>query len=507
MSELSSDFSFAFRLDRGLNLAVEWITGAFQRIVGVDPQMLWGQGWLQFLPPEARSRIVALLEAARPGVQGVHDVPIRVAEHQERQLELHAYTVATGEAGELRVIGAARDITDTRRAEAERRELERRMHEGARLESLGRLSGGIAHDFNNLLSVILGNARLAESDLPDAETVRGRLKRIRTAADHAALLTDQMLTYAGKAPSDRKVIDVSQSVREMTELVRAALPEGCEFATDLEPGLCIEADETQIRQVVLNLITNAAEALEDGTGHVELRTGRLHACTSDLAGAQGAVDAAPGEYVLLEVRDSGCGMDAETRGHIFEPFFSTKFTGRGMGLASLLGIVRGHGGVATLDSVPGRGTTARVLLPGVHKEPARRPTAAPADSGDVRSVGCILVVDDDPDVVEIASEFLRREGFEVVATHGGREGIERLRAEGDRIDAVLLDLSMPDVGGEPAFLEMRAIRPGLPVILTSGFSEEFVSKRFSAPGAAGFLRKPYAPEDVVACVRAALRPR
>ncbi len=507
VSELSSDFSFTFRMDRELKLTIEWITGAFQRITGVDPQALSGHGWLELLPPDTRSLIVPAFEDARPGEYAVREVPLHTAEHGERRLELRAYTRATDKPGELRVIGAARDVTDARRAEAERLEMERRMHESGRLESLGRLSGGIAHDFNNLLSVILGNARLAESDLPDGDAVRGRLKRIRTAGEHAALLTDQMLTYAGKAPTDRKVIDVSRSVREMTELMRAALPEGGELETDLESGLHIEADETQIRQVVLNLITNAGEALEGGTGRVELRTERLHARASDLAGAQGAADPAPGEYVAVEVRDSGCGMDAETRERIFDPFFSTKFTGRGMGLASVLGIVRAHGGVATLKSMPGRGTTARVLLPLVHEKPSAQPAAAPPGSGGAPRVGRILVVDDDPDVLEVASEFLRRDGFEVVATSGGREGVERLRAEADRIDAVVLDLSMPDVGGEPAFLEMRAIRPGLPVILATGFSEEFASERFKAPGAAGFLRKPYAPEDLVACVRAALRPR
>jgi PAS domain S-box-containing protein len=505
VSELSSDFSFAFRLDPRLRLTVEWITGAFQRLAGVDPQALADFGWQEMLPPEARDATIAALKAARPGEHGVQDIPIHTDQHGERLLELRAHTLATDTPNELRVLGSARDVTEARRALAERRDLEHRMHESARLESLGRLSGGIAHDFNNLLSVILGNARLAEEDLPEPDPLRVRLMRIRTAGEHAARLTDQMLTYAGKAPTDRRVIDVSESVAEMSELVRASLPEGCQFEIALEPGLCIEADETQIRQVVLNLITNAGEALADGKGRVDLRTGSFQAQDSDLVNTLGHPDPTPGEYAVIEVADTGCGMDSETRERIFDPFFSTKFTGRGMGLASVLGIVRSHGGVASLESAPGQGTRVRVLLPRVHQPPTALSAAPPAHSTNPHPGSRIMVVDDDPDVLEVAGEFLRREGFQVVAISGGREAIERLREDSDRIAAVILDLSMPDMGGEEAFLEMRAIRPELPVILASGFSQEFASIRFSAPGSAGFLRKPYSPEDMLACLNAALR--
>jgi CheY-like chemotaxis protein len=313
-----------------------------------------------------------------------------------------------------------------------------------------------------------------------------------------------MLTYAGKAPSDRKVIDASEVVSGMLELVRAALPDSCQLDLDLAPGLRIEADETQIQQVVLNLVTNAGEALEGARGRVGLRVTPLLAGPADLAGAHGAADAKPGEYVALEVRDSGRGLDPEARERIFDPFFTTKFTGRGMGLASTLGIVRSHGGVAGLESAPGRGTTARVLLPRVRAVETAPSATAPVAARSEHATGRILVVDDDPAVLELASEFLTRAGFAVIATRGGREGIERLRDEGDSIDAVVLDLSMPDVGGEQAFLEMRQIRPGLPIVLASGFSEEFASERFGAPGTAGFLRKPYTPEALVECVRAAL---
>jgi PAS domain S-box-containing protein len=504
ISELSSDLSFAFRLDRELQLTLEWSTGAFQRIAGADPQALEGRGWLDFLSEEPRRDLAIAVETSDSGGQGVREIAVRTRDGAERRLEVRTSTRLNAETGEFRVVGSARDVTETRRIEAESRELEHRVHESERLESLGRLSGGIAHDFNNLLSVILGNVRLAEADLPSDAPIQTRLARIGTAADHAARLTDQMLTYAGKAPTDRKVIDVSELLSRMLELVRAALPASCQLDLDLAPDLRIEADETQIQQVVLNLVTNAGEALEGARGRVGLRIAPLLAGPADLAGAHGAADAKPGEYVALEVRDSGRGLDPEVRERIFDPFFTTKFTGRGMGLASTLGIVRSHGGVASLESTPGRGTRARVLLPRVRAVEARPPGAAPVAERSEHSTGRILVVDDDPAVLELASEFLTRAGFTVIATRGGREGIERLRDEGDSIDAVVLDLSMPDVGGEQAFLEMRQICPGLPIVLASGFSEEFASERFRAPGTAGFLRKPYAPEELVECVRAAL---
>jgi PAS domain S-box-containing protein len=504
ISELSADFSFAFRLDRDLRLTLEWSTGAFQRITGADPQALEGRGWLDFLPEGPRRDLAVAVETADVGGQAIREITLLARDGAERQLEVRSNTRLNAATGVLRVVGSARDVTETRRIEAERRALERRVHESERLESLGRLSGGIAHDFNNLLSVILGNARLAEADLPGDAPIQARLARIRRAADHAARLTDQMLTYAGKAPTDRQVIDVSEAVSRMLELVRAALPDSCELDLDLAPGLRIEADETQIQQVVMNLVTNAGEALEGERGRVGLRIAPLLAGPSDLAGAHGAEDAKPGEYVALEVRDSGRGLDPEARERIFDPFFTTKFTGRGMGLASTLGIVRSHGGVAGLESTPGRGTTARVLLPRV-RAAETAPSATALETGrSEHSTGRILVVDDDPAVLELAGEFLTRAGFTVIATRGGREGIERLRDEGDSIDAVVLDLSMPDVGGEQAFLEMRQIRPGLPIVLASGFSEEFASERFGAQGTAGFLRKPYAPEALVECVCAAL---
>jgi PAS domain S-box-containing protein len=503
VSELSSDFSFAFDLDAELNLTIEWMTGAFERITGADPSVLSGRGWLEFLPPQQQRVVSAVMRAARPGERASREIPLRALDGSEHWIELRAYTEESDSPGALRVVGAGREVTDRRRLEAERRKLERSTYASERLESLGRLSGGIAHDFNNLLSVILGNAALAEDDLGDEAGLRTRLSRIRSAADHAARLTEQMLAYAGKAQTTRSVVDASAAVEQLLDLVRATLPQDCAFDASLTPGLWIEAEVVQIQQVVMNLVTNAIEALEGGRGRVGLRVAALAELPADLEGAEGAPEPRSGPYVVIEVQDDGRGMDASTREQVFEPFFSTKFTGRGMGLASTLGIVRAHGGVAVFESAPARGTTARVFLPRVDAQEAR-PARAEQVSSAAQVRGRILVVDDDPDVLEVAAEFLRRDGFEVLCAVGGREGVERVQEEQEAIDAVLLDLSMPGLGGEQAFLAMRQIRPDLPIVLATGFSEALGSDRFRAPGASGFVRKPFDQESLVASVVAAL---
>jgi len=312
-----------------------------------------------------------------------------------------------------------------------------------------------------------------------------------------------MLIYTGKAPTDRKIIDLSRTVEETLELVRASLPEGCRLSLDLPAGMWIGADETQIRQVILNLVTNAAEALDDADGEVNLRTFRCEAGADLLAGGQGVADPEPGRYVGLEVQDTGHGMDAATRAHVFEPFFTTRFSGRGMGMASVLGIVRGHGGVILVDSERDRGARLCALLPAAERAEARPgpDSPPPAKHG---PGGRVLVVDDDPGVLEVATAFLVRAGFQVCGARGGREAIAQIETEPDAYDAVLLDLAMPDVGGDRAFRELRALRPDLPIVVTTGYSEELAAQRLTSPGVSGFVRKPFDPGELAECVRAAI---
>jgi CheY-like chemotaxis protein len=266
----------------------------------------------------------------------------------------------------------------------------------------------------------------------------------------------------------------------------------------------VEGEPTQLRQVIMNLVTNASEALGDRPGRVSVSGGLMTADAAYLAAIPGSGDLRPGEYVYLEVSDSGDGISPKLQRRIFEPFFSTKFTGRGLGLATVLGIVRGHGGAIRLESEPGRGTCFRVLLP-----PAARVAPPPDREEEVPPTQLsgrqILVVDDEEAVLELAGEFLLRGGLDPITAGGGLEALEILRRDTDEaIDAVVLDLSMPELDGHETLLEIRRLRAALPVIITSGYGVASSSERFTSDDAVSFLRKPFDPEDLIDALRAAL---
>jgi nitrogen-specific signal transduction histidine kinase/CheY-like chemotaxis protein len=400
------------------------------------------------------------------------------------------------------------DVTGRRNAEAERLTFERRMQQTQKLESLGVLAGGIAHDFNNLLMVILGNTDLAFAKTPPESPLRPLLANIETTAQRAADLTNQMLAYSGKGRFTVEPINLSRLVAEMGHLLATVISKRAVVAYHLEPGLPhVEADATQIRQVVMNLITNASDALggEEGTISVATRVAEI----AHGAPEPGVLDhhLPPGLYAAVEVSDSGCGMDDETLARIFDPFFTTKQAGRGLGLASVLGIVRGHRGGIRVQSGPGRGTTFSVLLPVAPRAPAadddgeERPAAArPPDAPRSR----VLVVDDEGDVRRTAQAMLEEVGFEVVAAADGAEGVEVFLAQRGRLGAVLLDMTMPRMGGEEAFRQMHRIDPSVPVILMSGFDEQEAVARLEGRGLAGFIRKPYRLQALVAKLREAI---
>ncbi len=497
VSELSSDYSFAMRVDRDLSMRIEWVTDAFFRITGYAPAELQDRGWLAIIDPGDRGEYQAHFKKVLAGQSDVLRTRILTKSGDERWLEVRFGTRHDEADGAVRIVGAASDVTERVAAERERRRLDQHMQEVQRFESLGVMAGGIAHDFNNVLTVILGNARLSLAELGSGSPLRRRLSRIQAAAEYASGLTGQMLTYSGKGSLELHPMDLSQVARDMLDLLRASSAKksslDVELATDLP---AVEGDETQIRQVILNLVSNASQALAEPGGRIDLRTGVAHLKVRDLADAFGTLDPAPGEYVYLEVADTGEGIGVEQQARVFEPFFTTKRGGRGLGLASVLGIVTAHRGVITLESRPGKGATFRVLLPRSSRAAESKPAVARPDR-EVRRSGTILVVDDDEWVLDLAREFLQRAGFTVLTAPGGRAGVDLVRARGDEIDAVVLDLIMPEMNGEEAFEEMRRIRPDLQVVLASGYGKEMSPERFFARGVAGVLFKPYEPEELV----------
>jgi signal transduction histidine kinase len=407
-----------------------------------------------------------------------------------------------GDPAEFQSLG--RDVTERKLAEEEQRRLEAQLQHAQKLESLGVLAGGIAHDFNNLLMGVLGNADLGLATMAPETPGRHYLQKIETAAMRAAELTNQMLAYSGKGRFLVERIQFNRVVEEMVHLLRTVISKKATLKFDFTQNLpTIEADASQIRQVVMNLITNASEAIGDTSGVIGLSTGVLEADSRYLSETYLDDELPEKEYVYLEVSDTGSGMDQETRQKIFDPFFTTKFTGRGLGLAAVLGIVRGHKGAIKVYSEPGRGTSFKVLFPRSENTPVAR-EEEPKRAAAARPGTTILIVDDDESVLNVAKRMLQKSGYIVLTAVDGRRGVELYRQHAGEIDLVLLDMTMPQMGGEEAFGELRRIRSDVRVILSSGYSEQDATNRFAGKGLAGFIQKPYRSAELLVKVREVL---
>jgi nitrogen-specific signal transduction histidine kinase len=397
------------------------------------------------------------------------------------------------------------DITERRLAEEQRLALERKMLETQRLESIGVLAGGIAHDFNNLLTAILGNAGLVLLELPAKSNAHDTVERIVRAAEQAADLTKQMLAYSGRGHFLIRPLDLNIIIAESRSLIDTSIGINVELRYDLAHTLpVVEADAAQIRQVLLNLMLNAAEAIDDQAGVIELHTTAVPAAQAGLAQLDLAPEQIAEEYVLLRVSDTGGGMDAETRTHMFDPFFSTKFTGRGLGLAAVLGIVRGHHGGLRVQSEPGHGTIVTVLLPSMRQ--TLPPAEAPPESvqlthSPVAASDTVLVVDDDSAVRAVAARMLERLGCKVLQAADGQAAIELFQINCEAIALVLLDLVMPQLSGDQVWRELQRVKPGAHVIVMSGYTKHEVAQLFSALTPTGFLQKPFTSEELRSAVR------
>jgi len=406
----------------------------------------------------------------------IRDV-VSVIKEQDRPVALRGYFV---------------DITERRRAEEDLRKLELQVRHSQRLESLGILAGGIAHDFNNILTGLLGNADLALWDLPKHSALRPLLEDIQQAGRRAAELTGQMLAYSGKGKFVVEDVDISALVHDMKSLLESATTKKVGLSYELAADLpAVRADATQLRQIVLNLVGNAFEAIGGESGVVALSTYVTDGDSASLELVDEPWPLAAGPYATIEVTDSGCGMDEETRAKVFEPYFSTKFTGRGLGLAAVQGIVRGHHGAIIIESIPGKGTTFKVLLPASGRTVEAIEARATEPESDWQSSGTILVVDDEAMVRRVVVRILKRAGFRVLTAEDGIEAVALFRELHAEIDGVLLDLKMPRLDGEETFIELRKIKHDVRVILSSGYSEHESTKRWGDKGLAGFLQKPY----------------
>jgi len=368
ISEVTSDFAFSLLVEPDGRLTPEWRTGAVYRASGYTLEEFdaLGSSVFNLVHPEDRARL-ADMQARLVATGEEESVEFRLVmkDGQPRWFEANVRAVLDLETGKpIRLIGAASDITEKRQAEEEKRRLEDQMRCIQKIESLGILAGGVAHDFNNLLMGILGNTELVMMDLPPDSPLREYLREIDSAARRASNLSNQMLAYSGHGHFVVESVDLSALVREVGQLIESAIGKSGAIEYRLMDGLpAIVADTLEMRQVVLNLASNAAEALSGGGGKVTIATGVLEADRACLASTYVDDGLPEGQYVFIEVSDNGAGMNGETLAKIFDPFFSTKFPGRGLGLAAVLGIVRGHHGAISVQSAPGQGSTFRILLP------------------------------------------------------------------------------------------------------------------------------------------------
>ncbi|MEI6305590.1 MAG: ATP-binding protein, partial [Deltaproteobacteria bacterium] len=387
------------------------------------------------------------------------------------------------------------DISDRIIAVEEKQLLEQQLQHTQKLESLGVLSGGIAHDFNNILAIIVGYCSLTKMDY---ETAENNIAEIEKAAERAAALCRQMLAYAGKAQLSMSQINMRSLTDEMVTMLKATLPQNAEINPDLSTDVpSINGDSSQIRQIIMNLIINASEAI--GKEHGEIR---VSLATTDIKTGQSEQDyngntIPPGKYVYLEVTDNGCGMDEETKWRIFEPFYTTKFTGRGLGMSAVLGIIKSHGGALQLHSQLGQGTTFKVYLPVPLTDSAgNENTSASLSSAPWKGSGTILLVEDEDQVRLIAKALLKNIGFYVLEAVNGKEALELYQKNATDITLVMTDMGMPIMDGYELFSELKKLNPELPIIVSSGYGDAEVNSRIDIDNIAGLISKPYRSDQL-----------
>ena len=390
------------------------------------------------------------------------------------------------------------DITESKRLEMERRHLLTQ-----KLESLRTMAGGIAHDFNNQLMAVLGNLELALDDTPSNSMAEANIKKAIHATETSAALSRQMLTYAGSSLFSHVILDINVLLNE--DLFMMQKVGANRLILNLADGGSlprIKGDPDQIRRLLINILNNASEAIADNDGQITVKTGVIDCDETCLNRSHLDKKPKPGSFVFLEVSDTGCGMDAETLHRVLDPFFTTKFIGRGLGMAEVMGIVKGHDGAITVDSEVGKGSTIRVLFPVFQKtccplnktERVAEPHSSAAGSPSRKKT--ILVVEDEEMIRELVVSRLKVLGYNTMQASDGVEGIGVFRDGADKIDLVILDYVMPRMNGIEVFEELILIKPDVKVIISSGYSEDVVLERLTGPRPAGILQKPYKMEDL-----------
>lgn len=485
------------------------VNPAIQVLLDYTPEECLGMDitdWSAILHPDDCDRVIEQFEQVKEGRKTIYYDPFRCQRKDGSWIWVKAIgTAFVSASGELRILEVTRDITEQMEAEQRRQKLAEQRKEAERLESLGVLAGGIAHDFNNILVAIIGNSDLALHKLSALSPARPLIERIIRGGERAVDLCSQMLAYSGKRQLAVTAIDLNKVVEEISELLEISVSKKVVLQYELAASLpAVEADAIQLPQVVMNLIVNASEAIGKNRGVIGISTGVL-ACDGDYwkQAVFSSEDISEGDYVFLEVSDTGCGMDEQTKQKIFDPFFTTKFTGRGLGLATVLGIARAYKGAIDLRSEPGKGTIIKVLFPAVQQpaQPLAKDAPVPKDW---RGHGTVLLVDDEEPVLTVGRMMLENLGFAVRTARDGREAVEVFREYQGEFVCVVLDLMMPNMDGAETLRELRQIQEGVKVVFSSGYHEQDVTERLAGVSFEGFLKKPYMTDTLIEQLRRVL---
>lgn len=505
-SRLTSDYVYKCSRTGSAPFMVQWIGGAVRSISGYHEEEIFEMGcWLPIVHPDDRQTVTANLLRMETGDFREIEFRITTKQGSVRWISEKNRCEAGPAEGELILFGAATDITERKQAEDERKNIEKQLLHAQKLESLGVLAGGIAHDFNNILTAIIGNADLALMRINKASPAVENLHRIEQSAARAADLAKQMLAYSGKGKFVVENLDLNVLLEEMLHMLDVSISKKAILRlnpyTPLPP---VEADATQMRQIIMNLVINASEAIGDKSGVIAITTGCMDCDRGYLKNVWLDENINEGLYVYLEIADTGCGMDKETLPRIFDPFFTTKFTGRGLGMAAVLGIVRGHKGAIKVYSEPNKGTSFKILLPASGKPAELFNHDSLLDNW--QGSGTVLLVDDEETVRGIGAEMLKELGFTTITANDGREAVEIFKGTPD-ITFIILDLTMPHLDGEQCFRELRQLKPNVKVIMSSGYNEQEVTQRFVGKGLAGFIQKPYKLSILKQEIQKVLKPR
>jgi two-component system, cell cycle sensor histidine kinase and response regulator CckA len=477
---------------------VDYASASAERILGYGPGELTGRPLLDLIDPDDAPAFRSLLDSLRADTHATAPIEARFhsREHGVRTLSGRAQNLISHPAVGGIVINCE-DVTDRRRTEEQ-------LRQAQKLEAIGRLAGGVAHDFNNILSVVIGNIYMALADLPADSPVREDLEEVDAAADRAVSLTRQLLAFSRQQVLQPEVVDLNGIVEGVARLLERTLGTDVEIVKLLEPALgAVRADPGQVEQILMNLAVNARDAMPAG-GTVIMETRNVE-FGEDVPG-QYDEEVRPGPYVMLALSDTGSGIAPAVRERIFDPFFTTKPQGEGtgLGLSTVYGIVKQSGGYLWVYTEEGHGTTFKVFLPRVDEVPAEREAeadAAPLPLG----AGVVLLVEDEASVRRIARRALVRSGYQVLEAADGEEALS-VAAAADEIDLLLTDLVMPRLGGRELATRLRALRPGLRVLFTSGYTEEAAVRQGTLETGISFLQKPYAPDVLIRKVMETLEP-